>query len=101
MDQITNTFIDIFKWAKKDFEDWPLRFCLEILAWLLSIGCAIGMAITVPEPPLIILYPIWISGCAIYAWASWTRGSFGMLANYLLLITIDILGLTKLVINIL
>jgi hypothetical protein len=31
----------------------------------------------------------------MYAWASWTRKSFGMLANYLLLTTIDTIGLVR------
>jgi len=53
------------------------------------------MAITVPNPPLLYLYPIWIVGCAIYGWAAYTRKSFGMLANYLLLVTIDTVGLVR------
>ena len=95
MDQITNGFVDIFKWAKRDYEEWPLRFGIEILAWAISIGCSITMAFTVPNPPLIVLYPIWISGCAMYGWAAWTRGSFGMVANYLLLVSIDFIGLVN------
>jgi hypothetical protein len=31
----------------------------------------------------------------MYAWAAYTRKSFGMLANYLLLVTIDIVGLVR------
>jgi len=31
----------------------------------------------------------------MYAWASWTRKSFGMLANYILLTTIDTVGLIR------
>ena len=85
----------IFDWIKDDFRSHPVRFSLELLAWALSIGCSIAMAVTVPNPPLIVLYPIWISGCAIYAWAAWTRRSFGMLANYLLLTTIDSVGLVR------
>jgi hypothetical protein len=42
------------------------------------------------------LYPMWISGCMMYAWAAWTRQSFGMLANYVLLTTIDSIGLIRL-----
>ena len=86
----------IFDWIRDDFRSHPIRFSLELLAWALSIGCSIAMAVTVPNPPLIILYPIWISGCAIYAWAAWTRRSFGMLANYILLTTIDGIGLIRL-----
>ena len=88
-------FLNTLDWIKDDFRSHPVRFSLELLAWALSIGCSITMAVTVPNPPLIILYPIWISGCALYAWAAWTRKSFGMLANYLLLTTIDTIGLIR------
>ena len=68
---------------------------MEVLAWAISIGCSITMAATVPTPPLLALYPVWIAGCAIYAWAAWTRRSFGMLANYVLLTTIDTIALIR------
>jgi hypothetical protein len=84
-----------FDWIKDDFHSHPVRFGIELLAWAISIGCAVAMAVTVPNPPLLVLYPIWISGCALYAWASFTRKSFGMLANYLLLVTIDSVGLIR------
>jgi hypothetical protein len=93
MDQITNAFVDVFKWAERDYREWPFRFLIEILAWTISIGCSITMALTVPTPPLLMLYPVWIAGCAMYGWAAWTRGSFGMVANYLLLVSIDFIGL--------
>ncbi len=90
---------DIFKptiqWIKDDWNSHPIRFLIELLAWGISIGCSITMAVTVPTPPLLVLYPIWITGCALYAWAAYTRKSFGMLANYLLLTTIDTVGLIR------
>jgi hypothetical protein len=92
---MNNIIAGIFSWIKDDFKSHPVRFIIELLAWGLSIGCSITMAITVPNPPLLFLYPIWISGCAMYAWAAWTRRSFGMLANYLLLTTIDSIGLIR------
>ena len=95
--------LDVFKptlqWIKDDWNSNRLRFCVELLAWAISIGCSITMAATVPTPPLLALYPIWITGCAMYAWASWTRKSFGMLANYLLLVSIDSIGLTRMLLN--
>ncbi len=84
-----------FQWIKDDYRSHPFRFAVELLAWAISIGCSITMALTVPTPPLLALYPVWIFGCALYAWASWTRKSFGMLANYLLLTTIDSIGLIR------
>jgi len=93
--------LDIFKptleWIRDDFTSHPVRFIIELCAWILSIGCSITMAVTVPNPPLIYMYPVWISGCAMYSWAAYTRKSFGMLANYLLLTTIDIIGLMRMV----
>ena len=85
----------IFDWIRDDFKSHKLRFCLEVLAWAISIGCSITMAVTVPNPPLLALYPVWITGCAIYAWCAYSRRSFGMLANYILLTTIDTIGLIR------
>jgi hypothetical protein len=95
--------LDIFgptlQWIKDDYRTNPFRFILELLAWAISVGCSITMAVTVPNPPLIFLYPVWISGCAIYAYAAYSRKSFGMLANYILLTSIDTYGLIRMLIS--
>jgi hypothetical protein len=94
---MNDIFYGIFNWIKDDYRTHPFRFIIELLAWGISIGCSITMALTVPNPPLLALYPIWIIGCGLYAWASYTRKSFGMLANYLLLVTIDSVGLIRMI----
>jgi hypothetical protein len=94
---MNDILLNTFDWIKNDYTSNRFRFFVELLAWAVSIGCSLTMAITVPNPPLIYLYPVWISGCAMYAWASYTRKSFGMLANYLLLVSIDIIGLARMV----
>ena len=81
-------FLNTWNWIQEDWRSNRVRFFIEVLAWA-------TMALTVPNPPLIVLYPIWIIGCSLYAWAAWTRRSFGMLANYLLLVTIDTTGLIR------
>lgn len=88
-------FLNTFAWIKDDWKSHKIRFVVEVLAWAISVGCSVAMALTVPNPPLLVLYPIWILGCAMYAWASYTRKSFGMLANYILLTTIDTVGLIR------
>lgn len=95
---MNNILLNTFDWIRDDFKSHPVRFIVELLAWSFSIGCSITMALTVPNPPLMALYPVWITGCAMYAWASWTRKSFGMLANYILLTTIDTVGLIRMII---
>ena len=96
---IDNIFKPTIDWIRDDFKSNRVRFVIELLAWAISIGCSITMALTVPTPPLLTLYPIWILGCALYAWAAWTRKSFGMLANYILLTAIDTVGLVRMISN--
>ena len=92
---MNDIFYGIFSWIKEDWKSNRVRFIIEVVAWLISIGCSLTMALTVPNPPLMVMYPFWISGCAMYAWAAYSRRSFGMLANYLLLTTIDSVGLLR------
>ena len=94
MNEILKPTLD---WIKNDWYSNRIRFAIELLAWAISIGCSLTMAITAPDPPLVVLYPIWISGCVLYCWAAWTRRSFGMVANYLLLVTIDSVGLYRMI----
>ena len=89
----------IFEWIRDDYRTNRIRFVVELLAWAVSIGCSVTMALTVPSPPLLYMYPVWISGCAMYAWAAYTRKSFGMLANYILLTTIDSIGLARMLLS--
>ena len=96
---MTNDFLKpTVDWIKDDYTTDPIRFIIELVAWAISIGCSLTMAATVPDPPLIVLYPIWITGCAMYAWAAYTRKSFGMLANYMLLVGIDAVGLIRMLV---
>lgn len=91
-----NTISNIYNWARRDYREWPLRFVLEISAWAMSIGCSLTMALTVPNPPFLILYPLFIAQCIIFCWAAWTRRSTGMVANYMLLVSIDTVALIRL-----
>ena len=96
---MTNDFLKpTVDWIKDDYTTDPIRFIIELVAWAISIGCSLTMAATVPNPPLIILYPIWITGCSLYAWAAFSRKSFGMLANYMLLVGIDAVGLVRMLV---
>lgn len=94
-----NIFNGIFDWIREDFRSNPVRCALEILAWFLSIGCSFTMMLTVPTPPFLILYPLFIAQCVIFSWAAWTRKSSGMLANYLLLVTIDTIALIRMLLQ--
>lgn len=89
----------VLNYLKEDWSENPYRCALEIFAWILSIGCSILMAMTVPNPPFLLLYPLFILQCAIFGWAAYTRRSTGMLMNYTLLVGIDSIALFRLVTN--
>jgi hypothetical protein len=92
-------FLQIANYIKNDYSTNPIRFVVEVTAWMLSIGCAGTMALTVPNPPLLILYPIFITQCIMFGFCAYSRRSFGMIANYALLVSIDCVGLVRMLIN--
>jgi len=93
---MTQVIQNIWAWIKEDYRSYPLRFAAEFVAWIASVVVAITMAVTLPNPPFLWIYPSFIVTCSLLAWAAWTRQSFGMLANYLLMISIDSVGLARL-----
>lgn len=87
--------LKIWDWIRSDFKSNRIRFCFEVSAWVLSISCSIAMALTVPNPPLKFLYIPWVISTSIYAGCAFSRRSFGMLANYILLAIIDGIALSR------
>jgi hypothetical protein len=83
------------EWIRADYRTHPLRFVVETWAWAFSILAAVLFAVTVPNLPYVPYLLITVTNCALYAWASWSRGSFGLLANYLLLTGIDTIALIR------
>lgn len=99
MFQFGDWMFSTWGYIKRDYNEWPLRFCAEVFAWACSLVSAIIFAYSVPSVPVIPLYSIFISGCLASAWTCWTRGSFGLLANYICLITIDAVGLIRFIVH--
>ena len=92
---VDTVLAEAWRWIQNDWRSDPVRFVIEVVAWAISIGMAILMALTLPNSPWVPMYVIWITGHLMYLWAAWTRGSFGMLANYLLLTFIDSIALSR------
>ena len=86
---------NITDWIREDWRENRFRFILEVLCWIDSMACAVIVNTTVPNLPFALLYPLWISGTLAYAWCAWSRGSFGMLATFLMLAGIDVYGYIK------
>lgn len=96
MNSLVTSVVD---YIREDWAENKIRTVLEITAWITSIACAITMALTLPNPPFLILYPLFIGHCAVFAYCAYTRGSTGMLANYIMLTSIDTFALVRLIIN--
>lgn len=86
----------VVDYVREDFRAYPLRFCLESLVWAISLGCSLTYAFMVPDLPFIQLYVAYIIACLIMAWCAYTRGSFGILGNYVIISIIDSTGLIRL-----
>jgi hypothetical protein len=95
MKLITNTI----EWIKEDWASNPLRCVLEILAWFMSVGANIMFMWTVPDVPFYLYLTLTVASSAIFAWALWTRGSLGGLANYAFIVTVDTVALIKLLLK--
>jgi hypothetical protein len=98
--RIMNSFsqwrVDVADYVRQDFHANPLRFCLEVLVWAISLGCSLTYALMVPDLPFVKLYMAYITACLIMSWCAYTRGSFGILGNYLIISIIDSIGLIRL-----
>lgn len=85
----------ISHYIAQDYRSNKIRFFLEIFSWTCSLISSIIFAATVPDIPVIPLYSIFIAGCCSTFYCAWTRGSFGLMVNYALLISIDAYGLGR------
>jgi len=99
MGNMKQTMLGMIAYVRNDYQANRTRFFAELFAWLCSVTSAVTFAATVPDIPLIPLYMVFISGCVAAAWACWTRRSFGLLSNYVFMIVIDCVGLTRLLLH--
>jgi hypothetical protein len=83
---------------RKDWRHNSIRLILETINWLLNLSIALIFAITVPNVPLLIIYPIFFVALSISIYSSISRGSFGLLLTSITLLVIDFIGYIRLLI---
>ena len=98
-EKVANWWSSARQFIVDDWQSHRVRFVFEMIAWAISIGCSLTYAITVPNLPFVPLYAAFILGCIISACCAYSRGSFGIFGNYVLLATIDSAGLIKLLLQ--
>ena len=57
---MNDVFFEVFSWIKEDLRSNPLRFVVEVLAWILSISCSVTLALLMPY---IAVVPWILFGC--------------------------------------
>jgi hypothetical protein len=80
----------------RDWHSNPLRFSLEVVNWALNLVVAVIFAATVPQVPLLTVYPIFFVALAITIYSAVSRGSWGLLMTSVTMMAIDLVGYCRL-----
>jgi hypothetical protein len=91
--------IDWHKTAKFIHDDWcehPIRLILETVNWALNFVIAMTFTLTVPNVPLLVVYPLFFTALSISIYSAISRGSFGLLMTSLTIFVIDLVGYYRL-----
>ena len=95
--KLIDPILNAWDWIKRDWREHHIRFIIEVLCWANSLACSFLINSTVPDPPWLLLYPMYITGTSAYAWCAWSRGSFGMLITFTMLAAMDAWGFTRII----
>lgn len=91
-----NKFTQIKNFIIDDWRSNPIRLILETINWLLNFATALIFAVTVPDVPLHVVYPIFFMALTISIYTALSRHSFGLLITSITLLLINIVGYYRL-----
>ena len=83
---------------KKDWHSHPGRLILETVNWVLNFAVAMTFTLTVPNVPLLLVYPMFFAALSISIYSAISRGSFGLLMTSVTIFLIDLVGYYKLLV---
>jgi hypothetical protein len=86
------------KFVQDDWSSNPLRLVLETINWLANLAVALIFAVTVPDVPLKLVYPIFLAALVISIYSAVSRESFGLLMTSITIFIIDVIAYIKLII---
>ena len=69
---------------------------METINWALNFAVAMTFTITVPNVPLLLVYPMFFTALSISIYSAISRGSFGILITSITIFLIDLVGYYKL-----
>ena len=83
------------KFIQDDWYSHPGRLCVEIFNWFLNIVVVTIFAITVPDVPFLLVYPMFFACLSMSIYSAISRGSFGILMTSSTILLIDLFGYYK------
>jgi hypothetical protein len=99
LQQILNQTQNIKEWVKADWEANPWRLAAETWNWISCLIAATIFALTAPDVPFMITYPIWLSGTILNIFCAYSRNSFGTLMMAISMTIIDVYGFVRLILQ--
>lgn len=94
-----NQLIRVYDFVRRDFNSHPWRFVAETWNWASGLIAAIIFAVTAPNVPFLITYPVWLSGTILNIFCARSRGSFGVMMMAISMTIIDIYGFTRILLQ--
>lgn len=84
------------EFIRQDWHSHPIRLILETVNWALNFVIAMLFTLTVPNVPLLVIYPLFFIALSISIYSAASRGSFGLLMTSVTIFLIDLVGYYKL-----
>lgn len=84
------------KFIRNDWREHPVRLILETVNWALNFVIAMTFTLTVPDVPLLVVYPLYFTALTISIYSAISRGSFGLLMTSITIFVIDLVGYARL-----
>ena len=69
---------------------------METINWALNFAVAMTFTLTVPDVPLLLVYPMFFTALGISIYSAASRGSFGLLMTSVTIFLIDLVGYYRL-----
>ena len=90
-----STINTIVKYVIHDYNTNRIRLVSEIVGMICGVAAAILLAMTAPDPQLLICYCFWLCGSSILFACAISRGSTGLALSYAMYFIIDVVGFTR------
>lgn len=84
------------EFIRNDWRSNPLRLCLEVYNWVMNVTIALIFMLVAPAPPpMIWIYPLFLTTLCVSMYSALSRESFGLFMTGLTIFIIDSIGFIR------